>query len=798
MGGTGSSKVTVGYKYYAGLHMVVCEGPAAVWAIKIGDKTVYQNIPIYLGIPPVNLGPTRYHLNKPDLFGGEDREGGVVGYIDILPGKDNQGQNDYLLSKLGSDVPAFRGVLSVVARQCYLSAMNPYIKPWHFMVTRIPDYAPWSSPDLTVVGANPVSILLELIYENNLGEADFYNFRSAGQYYEDEKFKLCIAWNGESLESFMQTILDHMGAILFVNPVTGKFQLTIPEDPTSYKTHTIYEKDIQKVTSFQRTSLAETINQITVTYVDFWTGDERSVTVQDIANINAQGKVVADERKYPGIPTHELAVRVATRDLQVASSSLSKISLIVKRPTDDKIILPGDVIKIYWPKLGIDGVSFRVGEVDYGEFTSPTIKIEAVEDIYSLKPSSYVNRQNPLWEDPVPDPVNVTHKVVTELPYWEIVMNSDPESLEAMPKNEGLGFLGTLARAPVSYNFGYRVYVDGNEFTKAEFCPTCIIDEDIGFLDDEVVIANATQLELAEFGDDKYAILGDEIIGTESISGNKIRIKRGCLDTVAKPHAAGEVIYFASGWFGTERREFIDGERVNVKLCTITGKGELPLSQAESINVEFKARIDRPYPPSYPEINGIAYPKGASFEGNPELNITWRHRNRLLQTAYIVDHTEGNITPEEGTTYSVEIKQVLNQEVLFRQDGIEGTSIVVPPLNVDGELLVSIWSVRDGFDSWQKQEFVIYYYQETFPGRITENGEVRITENDEERFIEDFVEEDVLYRRVDEMGEQRYTEDGVERRVESDVRIDDILKRITEDGSDRITEKGTIRIIGGQ
>ena len=140
---------------------------------------------------------------------------------------------------------------------------------------------------------------VELIYENNLGEADFYNFKSAGQYYEDEKFKLCIAWNGESLESFMQTILDHMGAILFVNPVTGKFQLTIPEDPTSYKTHTIYEKDIQKVTSFQRTSLAETINQITVTYVDFWTGDERSVTVQDIANINAQGKVVADERKYP-------------------------------------------------------------------------------------------------------------------------------------------------------------------------------------------------------------------------------------------------------------------------------------------------------------------------------------------------------------------------------------------------------------------------------------------------------------------------------------------------------------------
>ena len=45
-----------------------------------------------------------------------EREGGVVGTIDVLPGGPGQGRNDYLMARLGSAIPAFRGVLSLVAR----------------------------------------------------------------------------------------------------------------------------------------------------------------------------------------------------------------------------------------------------------------------------------------------------------------------------------------------------------------------------------------------------------------------------------------------------------------------------------------------------------------------------------------------------------------------------------------------------------------------------------------------------------------------------------------------------------
>ena len=78
-------------------------------------------------------------------------------------GGDSQGQNAYLVSKLGSNVPAYRGVLSIVAKQCYVSALNPYIKPWWVKVRRIPA-SDWYSSYATIscAYANPVHILYEL------------------------------------------------------------------------------------------------------------------------------------------------------------------------------------------------------------------------------------------------------------------------------------------------------------------------------------------------------------------------------------------------------------------------------------------------------------------------------------------------------------------------------------------------------------------------------------------------------------------------------------------------------------
>lgn len=124
----GGSKQTVGYKYYLGMHMILCHGPVDyVTEIKADDRLAWSG--------RARIG-ARINVTSEGLFGGEDREGGISGAIDIEMGEDAQLQNDYLQSQLGPDIPAYRGVVGAVLRQVYLG-LNPYIKPWSFRAQRV-------------------------------------------------------------------------------------------------------------------------------------------------------------------------------------------------------------------------------------------------------------------------------------------------------------------------------------------------------------------------------------------------------------------------------------------------------------------------------------------------------------------------------------------------------------------------------------------------------------------------------------------------------------------------------------
>ena len=123
-----SRKVTVGYKYYVGMHMALCHGPIdKLIRIRVGGNKAWVG----------NHTGGALTIDKPGLFGGEKREGGVSGQVDIEMGAPTQGQNSYLASKLGADLlPAFRGVCCAVLRQVYIG-LNPYLKDWAWFCQRV-------------------------------------------------------------------------------------------------------------------------------------------------------------------------------------------------------------------------------------------------------------------------------------------------------------------------------------------------------------------------------------------------------------------------------------------------------------------------------------------------------------------------------------------------------------------------------------------------------------------------------------------------------------------------------------
>ena len=122
-------KVTVGYRYYLGLHFGICHGPVdAVQKVVIGEREAWVGFHTTTGT---------ISIDNPQLFGGDKREGGVVGDLNILMGTSGQSVNSYLQAKIGGTIPAFRGILSAVWNGGQVTSNNPYLKPWAFRVKRI-------------------------------------------------------------------------------------------------------------------------------------------------------------------------------------------------------------------------------------------------------------------------------------------------------------------------------------------------------------------------------------------------------------------------------------------------------------------------------------------------------------------------------------------------------------------------------------------------------------------------------------------------------------------------------------
>ncbi len=70
----GSKKQTIGYRYYFALHMGLGRGPInEIAEIRVGDVPAYT-APINLRV----LGQL-ITIDRPDLFGGEKKEGGIQG-----------------------------------------------------------------------------------------------------------------------------------------------------------------------------------------------------------------------------------------------------------------------------------------------------------------------------------------------------------------------------------------------------------------------------------------------------------------------------------------------------------------------------------------------------------------------------------------------------------------------------------------------------------------------------------------------------------------------------------------------
>ena len=710
-GGGGSSSYVVGHRYYAGLHLAICHGPVdAVTRIIVGERTAWSG--------SVTSSQTLY-VNAPELFGGDSREGGVQGYVEVKLGGPAETISGYLQQKLGSVIPAFRGVVSIIVQQCQLSAMNPYIKPWSIEARRIPAPAALGSGYING-DANPAHIIYECLNNATWGlgyaasEIDASSFQTAANTLASEQYGLSLLWDREQpLEEFIAEILRHIDGTLYVHPRTGKFVLKLARADYNVASLLVLDaSNILELESFSRPSESELVNQITVRYRDRSTDKDAAITVHDLAALELAGGVVSSATvDYPGISNGSLASRVALGDLKQLSVPLAKATLIANRQASNLNI--GDVFKFTWPELGIAQLVMRVVRVSYGTLTDGRVRIECVEDVFGLPSASYVSPTPTSWVSPLTSPAPVPYRRLNEAPWWTVVKRVVGESATAQNELDPQGgLLVACASRPSGDSLNVKLLTRQGSAAYAEvdtmgFTPNATL---INACDEQATvfsIGNGQDLDIVKLN--TYAYLDNEIVAVKAINlvASTVTVDRGVLDTVPAPHLASARIWFADAFEALVTEQYLSGESLQVKMLPATGLGRLAESAAPADSYTFAGRMIRPYPPGNVKVNNVMWP--TTILG--QIALTWVHRDRMQQTVYLVTQAEGNIGPEAGVTYTVRFYNENNslQKTLTGLTTTAWTYLTADEATdsglgrINGKFKVEIEAVRAGYTSWQKQ-----------------------------------------------------------------------------------------------
>lgn len=705
--GKGGKKYTIGYRYFVGMHMVCCHGPVdAVLKIRAGDEDIHATA--------VNASGSLY-INKPNIFGGEKKEGGIQGYVDVAFGEATQTANPYLAARLGADrTPGYRGVLSFILRQVYVAAMNPYIKPWSFYVRRTAGAA--IGTDM-----NPAAIIEECLTNGEWGmgypsgDLDGASFAAARTALAAEGLGLSLLWDrSATIEDFIAEVLRHIEGVLFTDIFTGKFVLRlVRQDYAPAQLPVLDASNLIEVQSYARRSQAELVNTLILNYTDGPTNQEQAITLHNMGLLQAQGQIIAHEVTYPGVTNGQVANMLAARDLRNLSAELSTLVATGNRSLIGLRL--GDAFRFRWPEYGVTDEILRVSKIDYGDLTDGRITIHATQDIHGVAVASYAAPPATGWVNPVSLPAAAPYRRLFEAPYWDLVQVFGESPTVWAELDALLGRLRLCAAKPSSDALNYILKTtSGGAFAdhgSGEFTPTAQLAEAIGKTVVGVTLYGGLDLDLVEPG--SYALLGDELVEIVALNTatETATLKRGVLDTVPAAHAAGARLWFAGHWAASDEVDYYQPEAVQTKALTVTSRGTLAEASAPADSLAFAARMIRPYPPGRFRINGAVYP--ATISG--ALSMAWAHRHRLQQTAYFVAQDETDIGPEPGTTYRLRIYGE-NNTLLRTVSGIAGTAygyamadeIADSGLGRPNERLrVLLDSQRDGFHSWQAQEHTL-------------------------------------------------------------------------------------------
>lgn len=650
-----TQKQEVGFQYFLGMQIGVCQAydNATVkllqWRIK--NEVLFSNT--------TENGSFRGSVNNKSFMG--DFEGGAGGYqgeFDWYDGSNEQTPNDYLITQVGDNIPAYNRLAYFVWRRGYHgNAETP--DSWTFVVKRI-IHTSWSTPSKDEINGsvNPACYIYEILTNPEFGlsmsdlQIDLVNFKEVHEKLYDEQLGISeVITSDVDAKTKLNQILQIIDAQFNTN--TPKIQIKLNRDDYVIDDLEVIDGDkIINITNDSVGSLTSIANEVKVKYTDI-NNDFKSkyAIAQNNGVIFERNRIETVILDYPAVTDPVIANQIAARELIPLTTPLRKCQITVTHT--DKLISVGDVVIIDYEDEDYNKMLMRVTEVNYGNVNSSKIVLTLAQDKFGVNKLSIFN-PNPSNTFTPPDytalPANLR---LLEAPYY---FNNQETDLKVI----------TYATKPSKSHLNYELWTKSLEApeyiyqSRSEaFTPAGSISE--GFIEtsniikvtndfDMQIITNNTSDSLKS-GYNTALIVEDSMVEFINFSNISIvsgvyilaGVNRALFDTIPREFSTDAKIYFISYGFAINDNETYSlGQTINMKALTKTVRRTLDLDDAPVTGLTLIGRKRLPIVVSNLKLSGEEYKKVVEI-GDEDLILTYSNRDRKNEVQYYDDDVSVNV-----------------------------------------------------------------------------------------------------------------------------------------------------------
>lgn len=420
------SRTTIGYRYRVGMQQSLSIGPVdELVDILVGDKSL-KDAGAALPVPFAASG-SDLTISLSELFGGDEKEGGLAGALRFYFGSDTQDADPYLAGQFGAPAPAWRGICYAVLKDFYVGTSN-YPKSWAWVLRCCPCPTGLDATKKNINGdANPAYGLAYILTQprerGGIGEAlgtlDLPTFQAAANTLYAEGFGISLLMDRpQAADTWMGEILRHIDGVLYTDPSTGLTCLRLIRadyDPATLPE--FVEGDMQDAPEVTLAAPPDTLNRVIIRYTDRAQGyTVRTAQDQDAGNYWGREEGADTTLDFLAISNPTIAQLVAAREIRAMASPLAKGTLQLNRKAWQ--LRPGSPFKLTFGPHGWSGLICRVTNIRYGTLGGGKITVEFAQDVFAVGSQSYTPPAGGGWVDPISPAQPCSAQALMEAPNW--------------------------------------------------------------------------------------------------------------------------------------------------------------------------------------------------------------------------------------------------------------------------------------------------------------------------------------------------------------------------------------------